>query len=325
MHFTSISRQIKGGVQLKRHFALATAVVLLATFTPVAHAQQVGATQSIISADGLLRLVLSSSNPSDTAGVNNTHTWTAINNTTTTTLTGVALGSHWGDWCGGGNCTPPGPTLISAPGCAVQGASEIPLDAHFGVWCTPSAGVTLGPGQSVSGSVTLRPGAGGPLDYTVYAEYDALKIATGFLPAPLITHTSVVTPAATDIQIKGAASTGAPPVGSTFTYTFEIKNAGPWGTYGGITFTDTLPASLTFVSASGSPLGPVCSLQGQTVTCPLGELQNGGTSGQATITLTVIASGPPQQIVNTASALTVLPQTDSNVGNNSATVTVTSQ
>jgi hypothetical protein len=37
------------------------------------------------------------------------------------------------------------------------------------------------------------------------------------------------------------------------------------------------------------------------------------------------ASGAPRQIVNTASALTVLPQTDSATGNNSATVTVTSK
>src|ERR1051326_4131560 len=128
--------------------------------------------QSVTSSDGLLTLVLSSTNASDTAGVDNTYTWTAINNSKTTPLTGVLLGSHWGDWCGGA-CTPPGPTLISiAPGCAGQGASEIPLDAHFGVWCTPTAGVALPPGQSVSGSVTLRPGSGGPPDYTVYTGYN---------------------------------------------------------------------------------------------------------------------------------------------------------
>src|SRR5262249_20211175 len=129
--------------------------------------------QSATSSDGLLTLELWSTNPSDAAGVNNMYTWTAINNSTTTSLTGVILGSHWGDWCGRGDCTPPGPTLISiAPGCAGQGASEIPLDAHFGVWCTPTAGVTLPPGASISGSVTLRPGSGGPPDYGVYTGYD---------------------------------------------------------------------------------------------------------------------------------------------------------
>lgn len=284
--------------------------------------------QSATSSDGLLTLVLSSANPSDATGVENTYTWTAVNNSQTTALTGVTLGSHWGDWCGNVNCTPPGPTLISAPGCAGQGASDIPFDAHFGVWCTPLTGVTLLPGEKVSGSVTLRPGAGGPPDYTVYSLYNDPKTGVVANPpqAPVIRHSDVVAPAATDIQIKGTASNGAPPASSTFTYTFEVKNAGPWGTYGGLMFVDTLPTSLTYVSASVSPLLALktlsCSVPGQTVTCPLNEMQSGGTSGQATITLTVVASSAPQRIVNTASVVTVLPQTDSNTANNSAIVSV---
>lgn len=311
--------------------AVAAAALLLAVCAATPASAQV-ALQSATSRDGLLTLVLSSANASDAAGVDNTYTWTAVNNSATVTLTGVTLGSHWGDWCGGNNCTPPGPTLISlAPGCAGQGANEIPVDAHFGAWCTPLTGVTLLPGESVSGSVTLRPGAGGPPDYTVYSFYDDPNTGSALIPplAPMILHNSVVAPAATDIQIKGAASNGSPAAGSTFSYTFEIKNAGPWGTYGGIVFVDTLPASLTYVGASVSPLSALkalsCGVQGQTVTCPLNELQNGGTSGQATITLTVVASGDPQPIVNTASALTVLPQTDSNTANNSATVSVTTK
>ncbi|HLK66652.1 MAG TPA: DUF11 domain-containing protein [Bryobacteraceae bacterium] len=309
----------------------AAAAVWFAVCTPGPARAQAAPTvlQTATSPDGLLRLVLSSTNPSDAAGVNNTYTWTAINNSTTTTLTGVTLGSHWGDWCGGFNCTPAGPTLISAPGCSGQGPDEIPVDAHFGVWCTPFTGVTLLPGESVSGSVTLRPGAGGPPDYTVYSLYNDPKTGSSLLGAsqiPFIRHSDVVAPAATDIQITGSASTGAPPAGSTFTYTYQVKNAGPWGTYGGITFVDDLPASLTFVSASVSPLSALkalaCSVQGQVVTCPLNEMQNGGASGQATITLTVLASGPPQLVVNTASALTLLPQSDLNNANNSVTVAV---
>jgi len=314
--------------------AMLAAAALLEISAPVPASAQlaVQVSQSSTSSDGLLTLVLTPPNASDAAGVDSTYTWTARNNSTTIALTGVTLGSHWGDWCGGANCTPPGPTLISiAPGCAGQGAAEIPFDAHFGVWCTPTTGVILGPGETVSGSVTLRPGSGGPPDYTVYSFYNDPKTGTLLTPpnSPIIRHSNVVAPAPTDIQIKGSASNGAPPAGSTFTYTFEVKNAGPWGTFGGIVFTDTLPASLTYVSASVSPLTALaalaCSVQGQTVTCPLNELQNGGTSGQATIALTVMASGTPQQIVNTASVTTVLPQTDSNNANNIATVTVTSK
>jgi uncharacterized repeat protein (TIGR01451 family) len=292
--------------------------------------------RSATSSDGLITLVLSSTNPSDAAGVDNTYIWTAINNSKTITVTGVLLGSHWGDWCGGA-CTPPGPTLISmAPGCAGQGASEIPLDAHFGVWCTPATGAALSPGQSVSGSVTLRPGSGGPPDYTVYTGYnDPVTGKLHFPPdAPFITHNTVVAPAATDIQIKGAASNGSPAAGSEFTYTYEVKNAGPWATYGGIVFVDSLPASLTYVSSSvtftvvspltGQPGTALlsCSAVGQTVVCPIPDLQNGGLSGQATIAISVTASSVTQQIVNAASVHTVLPQEDSNTANNSTTVSV---
>lgn len=289
--------------------------------------------QTATSPDGLLTLVLSAANPSDTVGVNNTYTWTAVNSGTVT-LTGVVLGSHWGDYCPG--CvSPPGPTLISlAPGCAGQGAAEIPPDAHFGAWCTPLTGVTLAPGQSVSGSVTLRPGSGGPPDYGVYTAYNDPVTGVQHFAIPRLTQSNVVAPSPTDIQITGAASTGSPTVGSTFTYTYQVKNAGPWGTYGGIIVVDTLPASLTFVGSSMTVVSPStglsaeitpCSAVGQTVTCPLFDMQNGGLTGQATLVLTVTASSVAQQIVNTATVHTVLPQTDSNLANNSTTVIVTTR
>jgi uncharacterized repeat protein (TIGR01451 family) len=301
--------------------------------------------QTATSSDGLLTLVLSSTNPSGAVGVNNTYTWTATNNSRILTLSSVILGSHWGDWCVGGSpagnscvAPPTGPTLLSlASGCGGQSPDEFPTDiAHFGVWCTPSTGVTLPPGASVSGSVTLRPGTGGPAFYGVYSRHD---LSGPPLPDPVINYRGVVAPAATDIQITGAASTGSPSVGSTFTYTYQIKNAGPWGTYGGIIFVDTLPASLTYGSSSvvqatldrttgqavehTDPNG--CSAVGQTVVCPLNDMQNGGPFGQATITLTVTASGVAQQIVNTASVHTVFPQNTSNPADNSVTVNVASK
>jgi uncharacterized repeat protein (TIGR01451 family) len=149
----------------------------------------------------------------------------------------------------------------------------------------------------------------------------------------------MVAPAATDIQISGSASTGSPSVGSTFKYTYQIKNAGPWGTFGGMILADTLPASLTYVSSSiveatldrttgvevqfTDPNG--CSVVGQSIVCSLRDMTNGGLPGQATITLTVTAAGVAQQIVNTASVHTVCPQEDSNPANNSVTVKVTTK
>jgi uncharacterized repeat protein (TIGR01451 family) len=151
----------------------------------------------------------------------------------------------------------------------------------------------------------------------------------------------MVAPQPTDVQITGAASTGSPAVGSTFTYTYQVKNAGPSGTYGNVIFADTLPPSLTYVSSSvvqgafdktTDPPTPitftstnVCSAVGQTVVCPLHDLTIGGTSNQATITLTVLASNTPQQIVSTATVHTASPLDDSNLTNNSVTVNVASK
>ena len=308
------------------------------------------------SSDGLLTVVLSSSNPSDTVDVNNTYTWTATNNSSTVALTRVVLGSHWGDYCVGtpgalsNECRiapPEGPTLTSlASGCGGQSPAEFPSEfpAHialFGIWCTPSNGVSLPPGASISGSVTIRPKTGGPAFYGVYSSHDPV---TGPVPptitiGPVINYRGMVAPAATDIQITGAASNGSPLVGSTFTYTYQIKNAGPWGTFGGIIFADTLPASLTYVSSSvvqgatdpttGAPTTFTnpngCSAVGQTVVCSLHDMTNSGTANQATITLTVAVSGVPQLIANTASVHSVAPQDDSNLANNSVTVNVASK
>src|SRR5215467_13862348 len=88
------------------------AMAALFVFSIVAPASaQTGPTllQQKTSPDGLLTLSLWSANASDAVDVDNTYTWAATNNSGTVALTGVILGSHWGDWCGGGNCNPPGP------------------------------------------------------------------------------------------------------------------------------------------------------------------------------------------------------------------------
>src|SRR5215470_5680907 len=123
-------------LRLKRALAAMGALFVSSVVAPAS--AQTGPTllQQKASPDGLLTLSLWSANASDAVGVNNTYTWVAANNSATVALTGVILGSHWGDWCGGGNCYPPGPTLISlAPGCGGQSPSEFPTEiAKFGIW-----------------------------------------------------------------------------------------------------------------------------------------------------------------------------------------------
>jgi hypothetical protein len=101
--------------------AMAAAILFaVCTATPARAQAAQTVLQTSTSPDGLLTLILSSTNPSDAVGVNNTYTWTAVNSSATVTLTGVVLGSHWGDYCPA--CIAPvGPVLISmAPGVAAR-------------------------------------------------------------------------------------------------------------------------------------------------------------------------------------------------------------
>lgn len=277
------------------------------------------------SPDGYITVTLSSALGQDMAGVNDTYIWSAHNNSPTLSISGVTLGSNWGDYCGG-NCTPSTPTLISlGPGCAGQGTNEIPPSAKFGAWCTPLTGVTLAPGGTVSGTVTLRPGSGGPANYIAYSLYNdpVTGQQKGLAGEASIHDTNIIAPAAVDEQLTGSASTGSPAVGTNFSYNFQIKNAGPWGTFGGVTFTDVLPPGVTYVGYTAT-LGIACGAVGQTVTCQIPDHLN--QNGQSTtISLTVTAPTVAQQFVNSASIAFTAPQTDSNTANDTLAIAVTSK
>jgi uncharacterized repeat protein (TIGR01451 family) len=297
----------------------------LAASGPSTTSQSFVVIASKTSPDGYITVTLSSALGQDVTGVNDTYMWSAHNNSPMFSIAGVTLGSNWGDYCGG-SCTPSTPTLISlGSGCAGQGASEIPPSAKFGAWCTPLTGVTLPPGETVSGTVTLRPGSGGPANYIVYSLYDdpVTGHQKGLAGEASIHDTDIIAPAAVDEQLSGSASTGSPAVGSNFDYNFQIKNAGPWGTFGNVTFTDVLPAGLTYVGYTATA-GIICGAVGQTVTCQIPDQinQNGQSS---TLSLTVTAPSTAQQILNTASIAFASPQTDSNTANNTMTIAVTSK
>ena len=91
------------------------------------------------------------------------------------------------------------------------------------------------------------------------------------------------------------------PLGANGSYTLTVTNAALGNsTTGPITVTDTLPASLSFVSAAGA--GWNCSASGQVVTCTNNSLTLvGGES--ASFTLNVHA-GTPGSVINNASVST---------------------
>jgi len=104
--------------------------------------------------------------------------------------------------------------------------------------------------------------------------------------------------------------------GGTLTYTLTASNAGP-ATACQATVTDTLPAGVTFVSASGT--GWNCSEASGTVTCTTTSLAPGDAPP---ITIVVTAPNTPGLITNTATVSTNAfdPVTANNVATASTTV-----
>lgn len=113
-----------------------------------------------------------------------------------------------------------------------------------------------------------------------------------------------------DLSVDKVGSSGSQPTGRTMAYTVNVTNTGPEAATG-VILTDTLPGSVTFVSASATQ--GTCSGTA-TVTCLLGTINVGNT---VTVTIQVT----PRQagsITNTATA--VLEQVDSNSANNTDSV-----
>jgi uncharacterized repeat protein (TIGR01451 family) len=125
-----------------------------------------------------------------------------------------------------------------------------------------------------------------------------------------------VAPAPTDVQVTGSASTGSPALGSTFTYTYQVKDNGPWPAPG-VTFSDTLPSSLELLGVTSS-VG-TCSQAAGTVSCALGDLPVGG---QANVSLSVQAPPVAESVTDTASAAMADGVTDRQPANNAVSVTV---
>jgi uncharacterized repeat protein (TIGR01451 family) len=106
-----------------------------------------------------------------------------------------------------------------------------------------------------------------------------------------------------DLSLVKAGPSGRQPTGRNMTYTLSVTNNGP-DAAANVVVTDTLPASVTFVSAT--PSQGSCGQAAGVVTCNLGTLGNGAT---ATISIVV---RPTQAgiITNTAVVSTSTPDPD---------------
>ena len=128
--------------------------------------------------------------------------------------------------------------------------------------------------------------------------------------------TTIVTPPTADLGLEKTASTAAPVAGGGLSYDLTVTNDGPDDALG-ITVTDTLPAGLTFVSASNGTAD--CSETDGTVTCTINELAN---EASTTITITTTVDvGTIGEVVNQAELQTA--GNDANADNDSSEVNVT--
>jgi uncharacterized repeat protein (TIGR01451 family) len=129
--------------------------------------------------------------------------------------------------------------------------------------------------------------------------------------APATVNTSVV--ARPDLTIAKSHTGNFTQGQAGATYTLTATNSGGSATVGMVTVTDTLPASLSYVSASGT--GWSCSASGQIVTCTNSNVVAASTSFPA-ITLTVnVSASAPASVTNTAA---VSGGGETNAANNSA-------
>lgn len=170
---------------------------------------------------------------------------------------------------------------------------------------------------SNDGFITITSGASGAGDgtvnYSVAANAGAQRMGTMTIAGQTFTVTQDSLPPSADLNVSKTDSPDPVTVESNLTYTITVMNNGP-DLANGVTMTDTLPAGVTFVSAT--PTQGSCAGT-STVSCNLGSLANGG-SATVTIVVTPTQAGV---ISNTASVAAT--ETDPNRGNNSATQTTT--
>ncbi|MCA9127265.1 MAG: DUF11 domain-containing protein, partial [Planctomycetales bacterium] len=224
-------------------------------------------------------------------------------------------------------------TASNAGPSAVVGAtvSDIfPVALNNVSWTSVGSGGGTGT-ASGNGDIndTVNLPVGGSITYTVSATISAAAtgslVNTATVAAPGgVTDPSLVNNSATDtdtlspladLSITQVDSADPLSGGAAFSYTLDVNNAGP-STATNISISDTLPAGVAFVSASGTGWSVTESLG--TLTFTRASLNVGAAPA---ITINVTAPSNPGTFSNTATVSGA--EADNNTANNSATEATT--
>ena len=214
-----------------------------------------------------------------------------------------------------GNAGPSGATSVTLTDTLPSGVTFESAAPSQGTCSQASGTVTCNLGTIANSgnatvSIQVRPQAQGSI--TNQASVTSAATDTN-LANNSASATTTVNPVA-DLAVTKSDSPDPALVGQELTYTVGVQNNGP-SSAPGVTLSDTLPAGVTFTSAT--PSQGTCSQSAGTVTCPLGTIANGA-SASVQIKVTPQSTG---SITNQASASSTI--TDPNSSNNSASAATT--
>ncbi|HJP96523.1 MAG TPA: hypothetical protein VJ843_04075 [Candidatus Saccharimonadales bacterium] len=199
-------------------------------------------------------------------------------------------------------------TYVSATGATCNAVGQV-------VTCTGGA-ITSGNQATITLTVSVEPSATGNLDNTA-----TVAAPTGVNDPDTSNNSSTATNtvvASADLSIS-KTHTGNFKAGNNGVFTITATNNGP-SDASTATITDTLPAGLTYVSATSTDTDVVCSDSGQTVTCTTGPTMANAATVPITLTVLVDPTFTGSTIDNTASVASAT--TDPTPANNSDTDTV---
>ncbi len=178
----------------------------------------------------------------------------------------------------------------SGEGAVYVGTTDVMTDANGDAQFSADLGTAFVTGNVITATATGLEGS---------SEFSAC--ATVALPPPDLALTM--------------SSKGNFVVGTTGGYIVTVQNIGKGANTTDISFTDTLPTGLSFLSGGGQ--GWVCNVTGQTVTCSTSQSLAPTTTTQFTLEVLVAGEALPE-VTNSAAIQTT---GDYNPGNDNATVT----